>query len=269
MKIGVIGLGVVGSAVKQGLENLGHKVVTHDIKYGTTINDVLETEIVFVCVPSPSKSDSSCDTSIIESVIEELDVEFYQGIIAVRSTIEPGFTERMIEKYSGLEICFVPEFLRERCALQDFTQNHQALIVGTHSDHIYNKMIQAHGRYPKTTVMLNPTEAEIVKLYANAFAAMKVVFANIMYELTNSLGGDYNSVKAAFLKTGKIDANYLDVNKSLRGYGGVCLPKDAVALAKLLEKKGFNFELIAAIHNDNEKFETTVFEGMRNVKTDT
>ena len=54
MKIGIIGVGIVGSAIKFGFEKLGHKVFTHDIRYDTSIEDVKETDVVFICVPTPS-----------------------------------------------------------------------------------------------------------------------------------------------------------------------------------------------------------------------
>ena len=77
MKIGIIGVGAVGSANKQGFEHLGHEVLVHDIKLDTTIRDVLSTEINFLCVPTPSAADGQCDTNILESVIQELDNNSY------------------------------------------------------------------------------------------------------------------------------------------------------------------------------------------------
>ena len=85
----------------------------------------MDAEIVFVCVPTPQAADGSCDTSIIESVIQELNLYDYKGVVAIRSTVVPGFTQRMIETYKNLTICFVPEFLRERCAADDFINNHK------------------------------------------------------------------------------------------------------------------------------------------------
>ena len=72
MNIGVVGLGVVGSACKFGFEKNGHNVKVHDIKLETTIKDVLDTEITFICVPTPEASDGSCDTSIVEGVVKEI-----------------------------------------------------------------------------------------------------------------------------------------------------------------------------------------------------
>ena len=72
MNIGIIGDGVVGSAINFGFQRLGHDVFVHDIRYETSIKDVLNTEVCYICVPTPSKEDGSCNTSIVESVIDEL-----------------------------------------------------------------------------------------------------------------------------------------------------------------------------------------------------
>ena len=81
---------------------------------------MLATEAVFVCVPTPSAKDGSCDTTIVKSVIMDLNHLDYQGIIAIRSSTVPGFCQSMIDEYPKLKICFVPEFIRERHAVEDF-----------------------------------------------------------------------------------------------------------------------------------------------------
>ena len=83
MKIGIVGDGVVGSAIRLGFERLGHTVLVHDIKYGTKIDEVLDTEICYISVPTPSNDDGSCDASIVESVIEELVTNNYEVVIAI------------------------------------------------------------------------------------------------------------------------------------------------------------------------------------------
>ena len=263
MKIGIIGVGAVGSANKNGFEFLGHSVVLHDIKLGTKISDVCDTELNYVCVPTPQADDGSCDTSIIESVIHELDDCNYKGIIAIRSTVVPGFTQSMIEKYNNLTICFVPEFLRERCAEDDFINNHKLLAVGTHDIWVYRKVVRSHGNLPEHTEHLTPNEAEVLKYFNNVYAALRVTFANNMYEICDKLDCDYTTIKNAYIKTGKATDMYLDVNPSLRGYGGMCLPKDTIAIASLMKNLDIDLKLIQSIHDDNLKFKKTVFNGMR------
>jgi len=263
MKIGIVGLGAVGSANQKGFEYLGHEVIGHDIKINTTIDVVIDSEIVFVCVPTPQADDGSCDTTIIESVIDELNFQSYKGIIAIRSTVVPGFTQRMIDAHKNLTICFVPEFLRERCAADDFINNHKLLAVGTHDIWVYRKIVRAHGNLPEHTEHLTPNEAEVLKYYNNVYAALRVTFANVMYEICEQLDCDYTTIKNAYVKTGKTVDMYLDVNPSLRGYGGMCLPKDTQAISALMKDLNLPYELIQSIHNDNNKFKKTVFNGMR------
>lgn len=169
----------------------------------------------------------------------------------------------MIDKYKNLTIAFVPEFLRERCALDDFLNNHKLLAIGTNSVLVYEKIVKCHGNLPKNTVRLTPSEAEILKYYNNVYASLRVTFANVMYEICKKLDCDYMAVKNAYIKTGKATDMYLDVHSELRGYAGMCLPKDTKALASLSKKLGLPFELLDIITKDNEKVKSTVFNGMR------
>ena len=152
MKIGIIGLGVVGSAIKKGFESLGHVVLTHDIIYDTKIEDVISTDVCYVCVPTPSDADGRCDTSIVESIVRELSSLKYKGTIAIKSTVEPGTTAKIIKQTKNKNICFVPEFLRERCAAEDFIENHDLCVIGTDCDQVFNLIKDTHGVFPKSFV---------------------------------------------------------------------------------------------------------------------
>lgn len=263
MIIGIVGLGVVGEANKFGFEKLGHKVLVHDIKFKTKISDLLDSECIFVCVPTPSKENGECDTSIVESVINELNQLNYKGIIAIRSSTVPGFTKNMINKYEGLRICFVPEFIRERCAVQDFVEDHQMLAIGTFDTIIFDTIKKAHGNYPKNVIKLLPTEAEILKYYLNLYAATRVTFANVFFEICKKLNCDYKVIKDSYILTGRAGDMYLDVNEDLRGYGGMCLPKDTRAIINLMKELQINLKFFETVDDDNSKFKITVFNGMR------
>lgn len=269
MKLGVIGLGVVGTANYKGFELLGHEMFSHDIKLNTSIKDVLSTDIAFVCVPTPSFDNGSCDTTIVKSVVTELDEHEYEGIIAIRSSTVPGFTKSIIELFPKRKICFVPEFVRERCALDDFIKDHQMLAIGTTDQYVFNKVKEAHGDYPKNVVHLRPTEAEILKYYLNLYAATRVTFANVFYEIAQKMDCDYTAIKNAYIKTGRAGDMYLDVNPDLRGYGGMCLPKDTRAIIQLLKDLKLDYEFFNTVDADNKKMTTTVFSGMRDESDNT
>jgi UDPglucose 6-dehydrogenase len=262
MKIGIIGLGIIGSACKFGFEKLGHQVIGHDIALDTQLSDVLESEIVYVCVPTPSNKDGSCDTSIVEEVVLQLNELGYKGVVAIKSTVKPTTTVTLQEKVK-FHLCFVPEFLRERCAITDFTENHDLLAIGTKDISAYHTVVRCHGNYPKNTVMLDPTEAEMLKYYSNVFNALKITFANEIYEVCHKVGANYTKIKDAFVKRGTTKDIYLDVNDNFRGYAGMCLPKDTKALDALVKELNLDLKLFETIDVENDKFIKTVFKGMR------
>lgn len=262
MTLGIVGLGVVGSAIKFGFEKLGHKILCHDIKLNSKLKDLLICEIIYICVPSPSNDDGSCDISIVEKVVQELIDLKFENIIAIKSTIEPGTTQKLIDTYSNFKICFVPEFLRERCAISDFSENHDLLAIGSENEFVQKKIIESHGRYPSNTFCMKPTEAELLKYFSNIYNACKIIFANEMYELANALDADYSKIKDAYILRNTKDM-YLDVNENFRGYGGVCLPKDTKAIASLCKKLNLDLKLFDTIDQENKKFKITVFDNMR------
>jgi UDPglucose 6-dehydrogenase len=263
MKIGVIGWGVVGSACGEGFRMLGHDVIAHDPKFNTSIDQVIDTELVFICVPTPEGPNGECDLSIVKNTISELKLKNYTGVIALKSTSVPGTTQSIIDQYKDYDICFVPEFLRERSALEDFVRNHDILTVGCHTDRAWHKVSEAHGWIPKNKIRMTPTEAEILKYYSNTFNAVRVTFANVMYEICEKMNSDYSKILETFLLRGTSSPDYLKCGPDLRGYGGICLPKDTKAMADLCRKLNLPFELFDAVDNDNEKVKTTVFPGMR------
>ena len=263
MKIGIIGWGAVGSAVGKGFMMLGHDVSKHDPKFNTTIDEVLDTEIVFVCVPTPSGEGGECDLSIVHDTIDNLKEHNYKGIIALKSTSVPGTTQNIINKYKDNDICFVPEFLRERSALEDFVRNHDVLAVGCHTDRAWHRVCEAHAWLPKNKVRMTPTEAEILKYYSNTFNALRVVFANVMYEISERLDSDYDKILETFLMRGTSSPDYLSCGPEMRGYGGMCLPKDTKAMGELCKRLDLPFSLFETIDHDNSQVKKTVFNGMR------
>lgn len=273
MKIGVVGCGVVGSAVADGLERVGNSVFRHDPKLHTSSSDLLlsHPEIIFICVPTPSNEDGSCDTVIVRDVLYDLNRLAYlsapmRPIIAIKSTVPPGTTERLksLMKWEFQDICFVPEFLRERSAFSDFVNGHDLLAIGSNNYNTIRAITECHGKLPKKVACMTPTEAELLKYYSNCFNAARITFANVMYEICKSCGADYDVVKNAFIMRETATDLYMDANDNFRGYSGPCLPKDTNALRALIKEKGMDYQLFEAIAHDNSKFTATVPEGMRN-----
>lgn len=254
MKIGIIGKGTVGKAVYEGLEYLGHNMCFFDPAHqGSTLNDVLDADCVFISVPTNQASNGDCDTSIVEKVISELSENNYSGLVAIKSTVVPGTSERLSKAFPNLRICSVPEFLRAKHALSDFTDNHDLLIIGSNRAEDFDTIKKIHGSYPKNVACVSPTEAEIVKYFNNVHHAMSVTFANITYDVCKEMGADYMNVYNAITKRECFNSAYLMANENMRGYGGHCLPKDTSAWNNLIKNLGLPYGLIQSVINDNEK----------------
>ena len=265
MKIGIMGVGAVGSAIKYGFEKLGHDVFGYDIAdFETEFRDVLYTDICYICVPTPKNEDGSCNVGIVDKCVRDLIAADYTGIIAIKSTVSPGTTQRLIDSF-GDRICFVPEFLRERCAITDFMESHDVCIIGTEDKEVFKAIRKSHGRYPNKVVQVSPTEAEMCKYFNNVYNATLITFANSMFEVCEVLGANYTAVKEAMTKRTHIFDRYLDCNDKTRGFGGVCLPKDTAALDSLCKDLSIDVELFKCLLTENNKYETTVFEGMRKI----
>ena len=255
MNIGIIGKGFVGNAISEGFKTQGHNIIAHDTRLETKVTDVLDCPIVYICVPTPSAENGDCDTSIVESVLRELYHLKYSGFVCVKSTVKPGSLTKWNQEYGQvLNLSFVPEFLREKCAVEDFIHNNNVLVIGTEDKRVEKCVRECHGVLPTHTVVMKPIEAELMKYFSNSYKAMRVTFANAFYKICKEVDANYDVVKDTFLFHGVGDGHYLRVNKEFGGFGGTCLPKDTKGLANLVDELGLDIELFRTIVNDNIKF---------------
>lgn len=255
MRVGIIGKGTVGSAVYEGLKRLGHDLSFYDPKVqNSRMSDVLYTDLVYVCVPTDSTPEGHCDTSIVDQVCNDLNFIEYQGLVCIKSTVIPGTTDLMIQKYPNLTVCFVPEFLRAATALEDFVNDHDVLVIGAYKHEHFDLIKQCHGHYPKTTICVTPAAAEMAKYFHNVHNAMEITFANVINGVCKQMNIDYQQVYAAVTKRSNINGTYLRAGDQWGAFGGHCLPKDTLALDNLQKQMGLNYSLIQAILTDNKRF---------------
>ena len=257
-KIGIIGTGIVGSAIEHWF-GPKFEIIPHDPKRGTNIQDLIsQTTFAYIAVPTPQKEDTGeCDISILIEVLEQLPKKF---TAVIKSTIIPGTTDMLMDKFPHLKLAFSPEFLVERRYIEDFG-NQDLVIVGTPHDEIAKTVFKHHkiaGVLEKdaTCIQMKPIEAELVKYTKNTFYALKVIFANQMYDICQALGVDWSVVKEAVLSTNKqaIGPSHLGPIRGFRrGFGGKCLPKDTLALTVLAEELNVKYEFLDAILSDNRK----------------
>ncbi len=255
MKIGIIGFGTVGKAIRSGFDEC-HDIFIHDPKIGTDVADVTENaDLAYIAVPTPTDSTSeSCDTSVVEGVLKQLPDGFSA---VIKSTVIPGTTKRLHDSFPNLRIACSPEFLRSETSEEDF-QNQDILVVGTFHKELANLVFEHHKQAGVISegsfFHVTPTQAELVKYAKNTFYAMKVIFGNQFQDYAERLGEDWMAVKEIVTHPQKqqIGDSHLDeLPQRERGFGGDCLPKDTLALFTELRKLGIDYELLGAIIEDN------------------
>lgn len=256
IKIGIVGLGMVGTPIMKWLFSRGFErgkslfCYDADSKKGY-FDNVSEANIIFICVPTPPNPDGSCNTSIVESVVSQFADS--QKILVIKSTVPPGTTESLAKKYK-CDLLFNPEFLTEAQAWEDFIKPDRQ-IVGYATDEarkwaslILNHLPIATFHSPGVIGTYkfheaSSTEAEITKYGGNAFGAMKVVFANVIADLCELAGANYENVRHLISHDRRIGGAWMDVNHGdYRGFGGFCFPKDLDALIARYKEKFDEFK---------------------------
>jgi len=252
--LGIIGFGIVGQAVAYGFSN--YEIHTYD-KYQSTESlpsVVKSSEFIFICLPTPIRSDESgIDLSIIEDNIKEV-VKYTNStdkIIVIKSTVVPGTTVSLAVKYPKSHFCFNPEFLREASFLQDFV-NADRTVIGASSDVVFRRLSALYQSIMPSTPIYNtdPTSAEMVKYMNNCFLATKVIFANEMYDICQSLGIKYEEVKKMVVADKRIEDTHLDVTTT-RGFGLKCFPKDLLAIRALAKSQKVDTSILDTVWKKN------------------
>lgn len=262
MKIGIIGLGLVGKAIRHGFVREGHDVPVYDIALPeTSLKDILHTDLTFVCVPTPPTPEGLCDTSIVEKVVGEVDSLQYRGLLVIKSTVEPGTTDKLAKRYPNVRLAFCPEFLREKATYTDFVEQHDVCVVGVYNEKDFETIKQAHEPFPRAYAQVTPLEAEFCKYFLNVFNALRIVYANQFYDVVKAAGADYRKIKNAITKHRVVPPVYLDCNENFRGFGGSCLPKDTSAFAQYAKKmlgERQQLSLFEGIVEINKRYTQTV-----------
>jgi UDPglucose 6-dehydrogenase len=292
MKIAVIGTGYVGLVTGTCFAETGNDVVCVDIDAGkvqklsngqitiyepgleklflrnlkeerlrftTKLEDgIREAQIIFLALPTPPGEDGSADLKYILGVADHLGkiLKDYK-VIVDKSTVPVGTAEKVhaavAKNYKGeFDVVSNPEFLREGVAVDDFMKPDR-VVIGTSSDRarkVMNDLYSPYVRQGNPIIFMDERSAELTKYAANSFLATKITFMNEIAQLCERLGADVDMVRRGIGSDERIGKRFLFPGI---GYGGSCFPKDVQALVKSSQEVSYDFRILDAVMDVNEK----------------
>ena len=236
-KIGFIGQGWIGKNYADDFEDRGHEVVRYALEepYVKNKEAIKSCKIVFVAVPTPT-TEAGFDDSYVRDALK---VAGDDSVVVIKSTITVGTTKILQNDYPHLTVFHSPEFLREKSAAHD-AANPDRNLVGIPEDTIEKRklaqeVLDVLPDAPYQHIM-DSNDAELVKYAGNCYLYTKVLFMNMLYDLVEKSGGDWQRVRDALINDPRIGISHTEpVHKSghdtsetggLRGAGGHCFIKD-------------------------------------------
>jgi UDPglucose 6-dehydrogenase len=253
IKVAIVGLGFVGSAMQKSFElkskeeKANVELFYYD-KYKNggigSLESCFKGEIMFLCLPTKyNQKLGEYDKQNIYDVCDELEKNKYDGVVVIKSTVEPETTNNLTKKYKTLRFVHNPEFLTARTAFEDF-HNQKHIVLGKSgncSNNDMDKLVKFYNNlYPEAKISIcSALESESMKIFCNCFYAVKVQFFTELYLLCKKNGCNYELVKDMMLKNNWINPMHTTVPgpDGEISYGGLCFPKDTNALFKYMEKQ--------------------------------
>ena len=242
--------------MKKSFEMKGVEVIGYD-KYKDEFKDnfmaCLKSEIAFLALPTVfDEEKSEYDKSCIQEVCTDLMKNDYQGIVVIKSTVEPTTTRGLSAQFPSLKFVHNPEFLTAATAFEDF-HNQSHIVLGKTdkvTDEDMDKLAKFYKElYPDASMSLcSSTESEAMKIFVNCFYSVKVQFFNELFLLCQEMECNYDVVKTLMLKNKWINPMHTDVPgpDGKLSYGGYCFPKDTNALLNHMKRVGTHCKVLEA-----------------------
>jgi UDPglucose 6-dehydrogenase len=212
--------------------------------------------ISFIAVGTPMSKDGAADLSGVMKAAETIAraVTGYH-IICVKSTVPVGTNDKVRELVARLskhkiDVCSVPEFLKEGSAIEDFMRPDR-VVIGSLSDQAVAILRELHSPFTRTDnpiLVMDPKSAEMTKYACNAMLALRISFINDIASLCEAVGAEINHVRRGLGTDRRIGSSFLFPGV---GYGGSCFPKDVQALIHTAGENGLNFNLLQAAEDVN------------------
>ena len=303
MKISVIGTGYVGLVTGTCLAETGNEVICVDIdkdkvekmrngvvpiyephldvlfernikanrlQFTTSLDEGLEHgEVIFLALPTPEDEDGSADLSYVLNVSKLIGEKIKEyKVIVDKSTVPVGTAKKVKETIlenatCDFDVVSNPEFLREGYAVDDFLKP-ERIIIGSSSKKatkLMQKLYSPFVRSGNPIIIMDEKSAELTKYAANAFLATKITFMNEIANYCEKVGADVDKVRVGMGTDSRIGNRFLFPGI---GYGGSCFPKDVKALQKAGKDKAYDFKILDAVIEVNEKQKTILLPKIEN-----
>ena len=256
VSVGIVGNGFVGNAVYQNLRDKARcKVFDVDKNRSlNTLEEVINQDFIFVCLPTPMKSTGECDLVILDNFFEELP-NHLTGTFVIKSTVPIGTTKKYTERHN---VIHNPEFLTARNAVEDYAKAERN-IVGGDSELCVDFISFFEACFPKIpSVIVSSDESEAIKYFSNTFLAYKVAYFNKIFDVCKATGMNYNHVRRGVTADHRIGKSHTQVPgiDNDRGFGGTCFPKDINSLIVQMESHGVNADMLKAVWDYNQEIRT-------------
>lgn len=224
----IIGYGIVGKNMHQIYKN-ADVYDKHIDEYSTKKDKTYE--CAFICVPTPSNKDGSCNTDHVEEAVEETKAD----IIIIKSTVPPKTTEYLKQKYNK-NIVFSPEYFGET---QHANVGYDFVILGGDSKDTFkaSQIVQHYHTAFMKIYQYDSTTAELIKYMENAYLATKVTFCNEFYRMAKELGVNYNELREGFIADPRVNPSHTFVYEQAPYYDSKCLNKDLPAILHFTDYK--------------------------------
>ncbi len=276
MKIGIVGFGFVGKALKNGLRD-SVDCIEIDPKLDTNLSDLSnhKPDIVFICLPTPMNDDGSQNIDIVRNAVFELNKHDPNILVVLKSTILPKYVIEISKLTKNLVVN--PEFLRDKHANEDFI-NSEIIVFGGEKENC-DKLAKFYENHTKCLckdyVVTDNISASLIKYTINTFLALKVVFFNELKSVFDNLNSqnDWFKFINAISKDKRIGNSHMNVPgpDGRYGFGGPCFPKDVKALIEYSREIGSELSLLNKANTINNNIraqynDVTVREKEQNIK---
>ncbi len=267
MKVAMIGSGVVGHATGKGLAQMGNEVVFYDInprtierleREGLSVARSLEkaverSEVLILSLPTPPSADGF-DLSHLYRAVDKLQGLIRDHMIILRSTVLPGTTRKLASILPAERLLYIPEFLREAYALEDFLNPHR-IVIGAQSEAAFAVGESLYRGFRAPIIKTDWDTAELGKLVSNSFLASKISFFNEVWLLCKKLGIDTTKIETIAALDARIGLYGV---KGGTPFQGACLPKDTEAMIRFSKANGHNPLVLESTIRVNELLKSPI-----------